>query len=426
MSRPTRHSYSREAIFLAVQLVTRAAVSFRGSSAVVELFIDSLLQFRGIPAPNTVQSWLLRLGYHELTRPKEQADDWVWIVDHTIQLGRQKCLLIVGVRQATWNLLERPLGLEDLTCILLDPVETSSGEIVFQQLEAATQQVGIPRAVLNDQGGDLTSGVAKFVEKHPETLALNDIAHRAANVLKRELLADPRWKEFSKLCGQVQPKVKQTELSHLAPPTQKLKGRYMNLDPLISWGEKMLTLLDTPVEQRPQDQDLSRLDEKFDWLRKFRDAQGEWNEILVVKDTVLELTRVEGYHSEAASRLQARLEEIPQGAAAQRMAEALVEFVKSKSEGLKPGESVPASSEVIESLIGKGKRMQGQHSRGGFTKMILGMAAAVGHRTLDSVEESLNAVRNIDLKMWVQEHLGTSLTAQRRLALPSVAGTKTG
>jgi hypothetical protein len=33
-----------------------------------------------------------------LSRPKEQADDWVWIIDHTIQIGPLKCLVVVGAR----------------------------------------------------------------------------------------------------------------------------------------------------------------------------------------------------------------------------------------------------------------------------------------------------------------------------------------
>ncbi len=46
------------------------------------------------PSWCTGRLWLLRLGYYKLTRPKEQADDWVWMVDHTVQLGPEKCLVI--------------------------------------------------------------------------------------------------------------------------------------------------------------------------------------------------------------------------------------------------------------------------------------------------------------------------------------------
>jgi len=36
----------------------------------------------------------LRLGYYKLTRPKTKGNDWVWIVDHTIQLGCEKGFVI--------------------------------------------------------------------------------------------------------------------------------------------------------------------------------------------------------------------------------------------------------------------------------------------------------------------------------------------
>jgi len=32
--------------------------------------------------------WLLRLGYYKLIWPKVIADDGVWIIDHTVQIGK--------------------------------------------------------------------------------------------------------------------------------------------------------------------------------------------------------------------------------------------------------------------------------------------------------------------------------------------------
>lgn len=402
------------------------AVSFRACSAVIGLFQDFLSPFHAVPAPNSTQSWLLRLGLHELQRPKERADDWVFLADHTIQLGPFKCLLIVGVRLAAWKELDRALAHEDLTVITLEPVKQSNGEIIYEQLESAVKGVGVPRAILNDHGSDITCGVRKFAEKHSGTLALHDIAHQAAIVLKHELEADDRWASFTKHCGQTQPKIKQTELAHLAPPTQKVKGRYMNLGTLMSWGEKLLQLLDTPAGARPPGQDLTRLDEKLSWLGDYREALVEWNDLHTVKEHVLDYARREGYHTEAAHDLGIQLAPVARTPAGQRVATALVDFVREQSQGLNPGESLPASSEVLESLIGKGKRMQGQHSRGGFTKMILGMAASVGKLTQDYVLEALESVTNQDLLAWCKEHLGVSLTAQRRLALPAQEGTKRG
>ncbi len=32
----------------------------------------------------SVRLWAMRLGYYELTRAKEKAEDWVWLIDHSI------------------------------------------------------------------------------------------------------------------------------------------------------------------------------------------------------------------------------------------------------------------------------------------------------------------------------------------------------
>jgi hypothetical protein len=407
-------------------MILQGAVSFRASSAVMKLLQEFVPQFCAAPAPNTAQSWLLRLGLHELQRPKEKADDWIFLVDHTLQLGAWKCLLIVGIRQSSWERLARPLTHQDLAVLTLEPVARSDGDQVQRQLEAAAKQVGVPLAVLSDEGSDLVKGTGKFQAQHPQTRLLNDIAHKAAILLKQELLADPRWESFVKHCGQTQPKVKQTELGHLAPPTLKVKARYMNLGSLIAWGAKMLRLVETRPAQRPAGLDLSRLDEKFGWIRDFRKALVDWNDLQAVIDYVLRYARIEGYHARAATELRQMLGSVIRTTAGKRLAAGLIEFVQEQSHGIKSGASLPASSEVLESLIGKGKQLQGQHSRGGFTKMILGMAASVVQITHDGILEALQTVRNADLLAWCDQNLGPSLNAQRRQALPVTIGTKIG
>ena len=79
----------------------------------------------------SVRLWLLRLGLYELNRPKQQADDWMWIVDHTLQMGDRKCLIIVGIRQSGWDAEDRVLSHEDVELIDLQPVTESNGKVVL-------------------------------------------------------------------------------------------------------------------------------------------------------------------------------------------------------------------------------------------------------------------------------------------------------
>jgi hypothetical protein len=332
--RAAHHTYTVSAIELMLRMTLDSAIGFRACSAVLGVVHEWFPQLPTAAAANTIQSWLLRVGLHELQRPKEKAADWVVYIDYTLQLGAWKCLVVVGIRWSLWEQLDRPVTHRDLTFLALEPVQKSGGDQVHRQLVAVAEQIGVPAAVVSDEGSDLANGVAQFVENHPQTKVFNDLAHKAAIFLKRELLADPRWDCFAKFCGQTQPKVKQTELGHLAPPTQKTKARYMNLGPLIRWGEKMLRLIDTPAAQRPEKLDLSRLDEKFGWIREFRTALVEWNDLETVKDHVLEYGRVQGYHADASQQLREQLARVAQTPPGRRLATALIEFIGEQSTDL--------------------------------------------------------------------------------------------
>ncbi|HFC91950.1 MAG TPA: hypothetical protein ENJ51_03980 [Leucothrix mucor] len=92
------------------------------------------------------------------------ANDWCWIVDHTIQLGTTKCLLILGIRLSDLPPEGESLRYEHLEPIDLFPVETSNEEIVWQQLETTALKTDIPRVIVSDYGSDLKSGIEKFCE----------------------------------------------------------------------------------------------------------------------------------------------------------------------------------------------------------------------------------------------------------------------
>jgi hypothetical protein len=70
-------------------------------------------------------------GYCEgvITRAQEVAKDWVWIVDHTVQIGEEKTVLIVGLRLSCLPAVGQPLRHEAVEPITLEPVKESTGEV---------------------------------------------------------------------------------------------------------------------------------------------------------------------------------------------------------------------------------------------------------------------------------------------------------
>ncbi|MFL5243022.1 MAG: nitrilase-related carbon-nitrogen hydrolase, partial [Gemmataceae bacterium] len=51
-----------------------------------------------IPHWTTGRLWLLRLGHAVLTMALDKGDDWAWLMDHSVQIGQEKCLVILGIR----------------------------------------------------------------------------------------------------------------------------------------------------------------------------------------------------------------------------------------------------------------------------------------------------------------------------------------
>lgn len=136
------------------------------------------------PHWTTGRLWLSRIGLAALLRPKVIADDWAWMVDHSIQIGRCKCLVILGIRLG--ELPEgRPLCHRDMEPIAVIPMTGSTKQAVAACLEEAVARTGVPRAILDDHGADLHGGVEIFRAGHPETSEIYDLKHKAACLLKR-------------------------------------------------------------------------------------------------------------------------------------------------------------------------------------------------------------------------------------------------
>jgi len=438
------HEYSLSAIFEAIRLYVVGAVSFHACSRVIACFQDQLPQFSSVPTNNTIQSWVLRLGLYQLTVAKQQADDWVVILDHTCQLGNQKCLIILGIRLSHWCTLGRPLVLQDMTVLMIRVIERSSGLLVEAQLREVQSKVGTIAAILSDQGSDLVNGAKLFSQSedscsvseepaifdpdqvalpgHAKPLVLKDFSHASSHILKKHLEADPKWQEFISLCGKTQPKVKQTVLGALAPPTQKVKGRYMNIGELICWGVKMLGLLAGTRGQLPDGIDRPQLHAKFGWLEKFVDSLSQWHELTQLREQSLQVIRISGYSSKSVEVMIAKHWQYRNYVSSQMMADQLLELTRSQCVLVAPGMSYPGSSEIIESLIGKSKQLQGQHSRGGFTQMILTIGSCLCELSETVVWQSLHAVREIHVRNWTKEALGTTLGTIRRNAFPGTKG----
>jgi len=416
---PHYHQYSVGHVKLFIDLVLSDAASLRGASRAAERMISSLQLPLDFPTWYTGRLWLLRLGYYKLTCPKEQADDWVWIADHTVQIGAEKCFVILGIRLSDLPPVGQCVSHRDVELIALLPVEKSNKDVVYRQLDANVEKTGVPRLIVGDHGSDLKAGVEKFCQEHPETSFVYDIKHKTAAVLKRELARDETWLEFTRLAAQTKQRVQQTSLAHLAPPNQRTKARYMNVDVLVRWGQDVLAFLNRRQTEESTQFDSEQIQEKLGWIMRFRQPLEEWEKLLQLATTTESFVRRRGLYHGAHLELAKQLQYVAHTDRTQRIRTELVSSVEQESAKARPAERLLGSSEVIESILGKLKRLEQDQAKSGFTGLLLSIGAMVASTTSDVILKALETVPTKKVLAWCKEELGRSVQAKRQEAFAS-------
>lgn len=415
------YAVSVQCLFLRLVL---QGVSLRGVPRVLAIVSEALGWDLLIPHWTTGRLWLLRLGHALLTMPLAKAEDWVWLIDHSVQIGKDKCLVILGIRLSQLPKRGQCLRHTDMHLVALVPRASWTRQEVDQELEVARERTGTPRAIVDDHGVDIAGGVCFFQERHPETVEIYDAKHKAACLLKSRLEKNPRWQELNQQMAQTRCAIQQTEMAFLVPPGPKPKARFMNLAPHLRWAENVLAVLQEPSAEVLKHVRLERLEEKLGWLRDFAGDVAEWSEWQTLVNITVAYVDRQGLYRGVAKELRTELRGHQVHASSQRLAGELLVFVARQAHRAKPGERLPGSTEVLESCFGRFKQLEKHQARGGFTSLVLGFGALLAETATEAIKHAMEHSRTKAVFEWCREKLGTTVFGKRKLAFAASA-TKT-
>jgi hypothetical protein len=432
-------------IALAVRLVTVVKLSLRSTPRV----LSAVFAFLTGGAPDdlmtwtTVRRWLLRLGLYALLRPLKWADDYAYLIDHTVQVGSVKCFAVVGVRLSKLPYPKNCLRHEDVQLIALVPMEHSTAATVEQALEEAALRTGVPRLIVSDQGGDVRAGIERYCSNHPYTGATCDTAHKGANVLRRLLEADERWAGFVAQLGQTKAKLQQTPLAWCVGPSLRPKARFMNLAAPLRWARWCLRVLDQPwpededyPQPGPDDKDLSdrqramlatinrkQLEARLGWLREYSKAIKEWSEWHEVIQVVVRRVRRHGIDRDSVAELRRQFDAMKLSPSGADAAEVMITFVAEQAWVARlGGEILIGSTEILESLFGGLKTLERQQAESGLTALILVLGAMMSQSNAEEIKKALDATPWKAVQAWIDEWLGSTVQSQRRIMRTIFAG----
>jgi hypothetical protein len=417
---PGQQGYGVDTISLFLRLVMNG-VSLRGASRVLAVIAEAFGLPIDIPHWTTGRLWLMRLGHAMLTMPLEQADDWAWLADHSVQIGQEKCLAILGIRLCHLPKPGQSLRHHDVHLIALMPRTSWTRQEVADALEKAVERTGVPRVIVNDRGVDVHGGVEIFQQNHQQTAEVYDIKHKAACLLKHRLEKDPRWQEFQRRVGQTRCAVQQTDVAFLVPPAPKAKARFMNLQGQLEWADGVLDILKNPPAKVLEWTSAERLHEKLGWLKEFGDNVAEWSSWQQVVNIAVTHVDRHGVSRTTAKELYREMPRPMAHDSTAKLAKDLVCFGAWQGKQTKRGERFPGSTEVLESCFGKMKELEKQQSRGGFTSLVVSFGAMLANAKSTVINAALKHSATKDVYDWCKEHIGTTLFGKRKMAFAESA-----
>jgi len=359
---------------------------------------------------------MLKLGYYNITKKQTIADDWIYIIDHSIQMGKEKLLLIVGVRAKDLP-KDRALKYEDVEIIDLQPVKKSTGEVVYEQIKEASKKTGNPRAIVSDMGSDIKLGVKKFQEVSCSTAHVYDLKHKIALLVKKILEKDDKWGEFKIFANFVAKKLQNSTLAGYRPPKQKEKARYMNIEDLVRWGDKISIKYENLRKSKSKTEDEIKLESVIVDIAKFKESIEIWTEMVMVFQLIERFMNIhnlqndcyEKFYELHGIKLQKLKTDEARGFAIQ-----ILSFIKEQQEVCTQNERLLHSSQLIESLFGRLKFLEKEQSKSNFTNLILSMGAMVSKSTPTILRKALERVNVNMIYQWTKEKIGITIQAQKK------------
>jgi hypothetical protein len=404
-----------------MQLLIKCGTSFRGIEKTLELFNINNLELEKTPSFSCIRKWLGRIGLYELNREKEYRSDWIFMIDLTLELGKQKALVVLGVSQE--NLVseiipsERGLSHADVELLGLYILDSTRGEVIKQKLDEITLRVGRPIQIVADHGNDLARGIKLYQQEYEDLIYTHDVTHAMALILKYELNSDDRYQSFIQKCNMCRQQLQQTELSFLSPPTQRSQCRYFNIERLTDWGLNLLNCNIETVAKLVKNSEPSvinnKLIDKLGWLIDYQPELIRWHQMTMLTRTLETQLKKLGINQQSLTCFKEKEFDIPQGELL-NFQQHIDDYIIAQSCHVKNEKTFLATSDVIESLFGKYKQFSARCPFKEMGQMLLTICLSTMNLTNSVIKTALEAISFADVEAWLAEVFGQSMLSKRK------------
>ena len=400
---------------LCIGLVLQAVVSYRSVPRILHLFSSQTpLTVTWIPHFTSVINWTLRLGLGLLKQVSPINEPWLAIIDHSIDIGTQKALVVLRVPINALSKSTPAITLKACECIGLTVSEVVNGETISQQLKTIFDQSGAPLAIIKDCDYTLQKGVRLWSEPMPDEIPIiDDIGHVMATALKKQYQDDANYQQFTSLVSKAGKKLRQTMLAFLSPPKLRTKGRFQSIGRLGKWGKKVLDVL-SPEKAHEDVELLNKLREALPdldvsrpFIEQFASTAKRVSDILyILKNTGLTAERYKQCY-----QLSAQFDE---GSVVKTLLQDWLKRHIQIHQQLTTKQPLLVSSDIIESLFGRFKHVIERSAQADMNRTTLLIPALCGSHDRSAVEDAFKQVRHHDLSLWEAENISYTMRKKRQ------------
>ncbi len=194
----------------------------------------------------------------------------------------------------------------------------------------------------------------------------------------------------------------------------------MNLRSTINWAAMLQWHLSNPNSAARSEITAKRMQDKLGWLKRYRKDVQKWSRCLDVVSVTLTFINEQGLSKGSYKRLKQKLGKLTLCPTSRKVKHRTLEFIRAAEQQLKSlkidGLRLPTSTEVLESVFGRYKQLERQHSHGGFTSWLASFSTLLRPTTANEIETAFAQVSTKDMRAWVKENLGNTLHSKKNQA----------
>ncbi len=381
----------------------QTSASFRASTKCFSIITESLDISCKTPSYTTLLNWVHKIGYYELNKVKEKADDWIIILDESIQLGCDKILVIFGIRESKID-FTRPLNFQDLVPLREISRTNWNGELIKDVILDLKKEIGNIKYAVGDYGSDIKKGLNLLNITH-----IHDITHKFALILKKLFKNNISYKEITLKITEMRRKLFQSEIAYIIPPRQRTKSRYQNIKIISNWCLRAVNFMENGQVKS------EKIEDNLKWIlshKSFIHELSEINQTICDVEKVLKHNGLSVKTKEECNLIMGNLTS-KQG---MEIKEQISLYLDETTKMLPEVKKILITSDIIESAFGKYKNYVSFNPMAGITNLALSIAAFTSSLTEIEIKKALEETTVDDIKKWSGQFIGKTLLQKRREA----------